>query len=59
MSVDGADTDLSQIEQLRELAATQIAAAESLNAAMAATIALYELTRPVSEASASSRVRPT
>ena len=29
MSVDGADTDLSQIEQLRELAATQIAAAES------------------------------
>ncbi len=32
-------------------------ASESLNAAMAATVALYEMTRPASDATASSRVR--
>jgi TrmH family RNA methyltransferase len=34
-------------------------ARQSLNAAMAATVALYELTRPASASPASSRVRPT
>jgi TrmH family RNA methyltransferase len=34
------------------------AGSESLNAAMAATVALYELTRGVSQPAASSRVRP-